>query len=35
MADELVAKADAALAPFGEAAATLRELAKFLVERKK
>ena len=34
-ADELVAKADAALAPFGEGAATLRELAKFLVERKK
>jgi len=35
MADELVAKADAALAPFGEAAASLRELATFLVERKK
>jgi len=34
-ADELVARADAALEPFGEAAATLRELAKFLVERKK
>jgi geranylgeranyl diphosphate synthase, type II len=34
-ADELVSKADAALAPFGEGAATLRELAKFLVERKK
>ncbi len=35
MADELVAKADAALTSFGEAAATLRELAQFLVERKK
>jgi geranylgeranyl diphosphate synthase, type II len=35
MADALVTKADAALAPFGEGAATLRELAKFLVERKK
>jgi len=35
MADELVAKADAALAPFGERAATMRELAHFLVERKK
>jgi pyridoxamine 5'-phosphate oxidase len=34
-ADELVAQADAALNPFGERAATLRELAKFLVERKK
>jgi geranylgeranyl diphosphate synthase, type II len=34
-ADELVARADAALDPFGDAAATLRELAKFLVERKK
>ena len=34
-ADELVAKADAALASFGEAAATLREIAQFLVERKK
>ena len=34
-ADELVARADAALEPFGEAAGTLRELAKFLVERKK
>jgi geranylgeranyl diphosphate synthase type II len=34
-ADELVARADAALVPFGEAGATLRELAKFLVERKK
>jgi len=35
MADELVAKADAALAPFGEHANTMRELAHFLVERKK
>ena len=35
MADELVAKADAALVPFGEDANTLRELAQFLVERKK
>ncbi|MGO9518447.1 MAG: polyprenyl synthetase family protein [Candidatus Korobacteraceae bacterium] len=34
-ADELVAQADAALEQFGERAATLRELAKFLVERKK
>ena len=34
-ADELVARADAALEPFGDAAATLRKLAKFLVERKK
>ncbi len=34
-ADELVAAADAALASFGEAAATLREIAQFLVERKK
>jgi geranylgeranyl diphosphate synthase, type II len=34
-ADELVARADAALAPFGEGAATLRQLAHFLVERKK
>ena len=34
-ADELVATADAALASFGEAAATLREIAQFLVERKK
>ena len=34
-ADALVARADAALEPFGERAATLRELAKFLVERKK
>jgi len=34
-ADELVAQADAALEPFGQAAATMRELAKFLVERKK
>jgi geranylgeranyl diphosphate synthase, type II len=34
MASELIAKADAALAQFGEGAATLRELARFLVERK-
>lgn len=34
-ADDLVAKADAALASFGDDAATLRELAHFLVERKK
>ncbi len=34
-ADELVAKASAALDSFGEPAATLREIAKFLVERKK
>jgi geranylgeranyl diphosphate synthase, type II len=34
-ADELVAKADAALDQFGERATTLREIAKFLVERKK
>ena len=34
-ADELVAKASAALIPFGERATTLRELAHFLVERKK
>lgn len=34
-ADELVSLADAALNPFGERAATLRDLAKFLVERKK
>ncbi len=34
-ADELVAAADAALDAFGERAATLREIAKFLVERKK
>jgi len=34
-ADELVAQADAALEQFGERAATLREIAKFLVERKK
>ena len=34
-ADELVAQADAALGQFGERAANLRELAKFLVERKK
>ena len=35
MADELVAKADVALASFGDEAAALRELAHFLVERKK
>jgi geranylgeranyl diphosphate synthase type II len=34
-ADELVAAAEAALDPFGDRAATLREIAKFLVERKK
>ena len=34
-ADGLVARAEDALEPFGERAATLRELAKFLVERKK
>jgi geranylgeranyl diphosphate synthase type II len=34
-ADELVARASAALDSFGEAAAILRELAHFLVERKK
>jgi len=34
-ADELVAQADSALGQFGDRAATLRELAKFLVERKK
>jgi len=34
-ADELVGRAEAALEPFGESAETLRELAKFLVERKK
>jgi geranylgeranyl diphosphate synthase type II len=34
-ADELVAKATAALDSFGESAATLREIAHFLVERKK
>ena len=34
-ADALVAQADAALDPFGDRAASLRELAKFLVERKK
>jgi len=34
-ADSLVARADAALAGFGESAATLRELAEFLVQRKK
>jgi geranylgeranyl diphosphate synthase, type II len=34
-ADELVAQADAALEQFGDRADTLREIAKFLVERKK
>jgi len=34
-ADELVAHADAALDQFGDRAATLREIARFLVERKK
>jgi len=34
-ADELVAQADAALDQFGDRAATLREIARFLVERKK
>jgi geranylgeranyl diphosphate synthase type II len=34
-ADELVAAADAALDQFSDSAATLRELAQFLVERKK
>ena len=34
-ADELIAKADAALDPFGRRAETLREIARFLVERKK
>ena len=34
-ADELVSRADAALDTFADRAATLRELAKFLVERKK
>jgi geranylgeranyl diphosphate synthase type II len=34
-ADELVSRAEAALNPFADRAATLRELAKFLVERKK
>ncbi len=34
-ADDLVAKASAALIPFGERATTLRELAHFLVQRKK
>ncbi len=34
-ADELTAKASAALDRFGESAATMREIAKFLVERKK
>ncbi len=34
-ADELVTAADAALDQFGERAATLRDIAKFLVERKK
>ena len=34
-ADELIAKADTALDSFGEHAQTLREIAAFLVERKK
>jgi geranylgeranyl diphosphate synthase type II len=34
-ADELVASAFARLAPFGERAATLKEIARYLVERKK
>jgi geranylgeranyl diphosphate synthase type II len=34
-ADELVAQADSALDQFGDRAATLREIARFLVERKK
>ena len=34
-ADELVAKASEALDSFGERAATMREIAQFLVERKK
>jgi geranylgeranyl diphosphate synthase, type II len=34
-ADELVAQADAELDQFGDRAATLREIARFLVERKK
>ena len=34
-ADELVAQASAALDGFGDRAATLREIAHFLVERKK
>ena len=34
-AHELVAAADAALDQFGDRATTLREIAKFLVERKK
>ena len=34
-ADELVASAFAQLAPFGERAATLKEIARYLVERKK
>ena len=34
-ADELTAKASAALDTFGESAGTMREIAKFLVERKK
>jgi len=34
-ADELVKKADAALDPFGDRAGNLREIAAFLVERKK
>ena len=34
-ADELIDKANAALDPFGERAGNLREIAAFLVERKK
>ncbi len=34
-ADELVVKANAALDSFGDGAATLREIAAFLVQRKK
>ena len=34
-ADELIAKADTALDVFGERSQTLREIAAFLVERKK
>ncbi len=34
-ADDLIAKASAALDPFGDGAAELREIAAFLVERKK
>jgi geranylgeranyl diphosphate synthase type II len=35
IADQLVGRADSALDPFGEQARTMRELAKFLVERTK